>query len=87
MNKYFIKYFFFTISFYALIASSACGVKGKPLPPETTPYIGSGEKVYSAVTTTTTIPALNKNQKLNKQIDQQNIQQSPSVKPDMLNGQ
>lgn len=28
---------------------SGCGVKGKPLPPQSTPYIGRGEKVYSAV--------------------------------------
>ena len=46
---------------------SACGVKGKPLPPVGSPYIGSGSKVYSAVTTTTTITVILNNQKMNQQ--------------------
>lgn len=38
------RYLAFTISLWlSMVGLSACGVKGDPLPPESAPYIGSGE--------------------------------------------
>jgi len=39
-----IKVYFKIMSYMGWILVTGCGVKGKPLPPLTPPYIGSGQR-------------------------------------------
>jgi len=61
----------------SLVCFSACGVRGKPLPPENPPLLGRGEPNYSKATEKVDLPSQKKTKNSNTDQDDSEDQETP----------